>query len=147
MMRVLCDNNIFISYLLQSRSDRPVRQVIDAASSGAFTLLLPGTLLEEFVIRIGSKPYLSARIHPDEMAGAVALWRKLGETIPPIRAPIPAVTRDPKDDYLLAYAVVGQADFLVTSDMDLLILDPFGALRIVTPGEMAEILRGARIDG
>ncbi len=141
-MRVLCDSNIFISYLLQSQADSPIRQVMDAAMRGAFTLLLPGALLDEFVARIGSKPYLSTRIRSQELDAAVTVWRAIGETIPAIHAPIPAVTRDPKDDYLLAYAVVGRADFLVTGDSDLLILDRVGALRIVTAGELVEILRG-----
>ncbi|MFZ1756500.1 MAG: putative toxin-antitoxin system toxin component, PIN family [Caldilineaceae bacterium] len=140
-MRVLCDSNVFISYLLHNQMESPIRQLMDAVISRTFTLLLPGALLDEFVLRIESKPYLAARIHPDELAAAVALWREIGETVPQIHMPIPAVTRNPKDDYLLAYAVVGQADFSVTGDMDLLILGTVGALRIVTPREMVEIIR------
>jgi putative PIN family toxin of toxin-antitoxin system len=123
-MRVLFDSNIYISYLLHPQNDSPMRQVMDAAMRGAFTLLLPGVLLDQFVARIGSKPYLTIHINSTDLAAAVAIWRAISETIPPILAPIPAVTRDPKDDYLLAYAVVGQADILVTGAMDLLILDP-----------------------
>lgn len=75
-------------------------------------------------------------------AVVVTIWRAIGETIPAINALIPAVTCDPKDDYLLAHAVVGRADFLVTGDSDLLILDRVEALRIVTAGELVRILRG-----
>ena len=35
------------------------------------------------------------------------------------------VCRDPKDDKLLELAVSGKADFLVTGDKDLLVLNPF----------------------
>jgi putative PIN family toxin of toxin-antitoxin system len=41
--------------------------------------------------------------------------------------------RDPKDDKLLELAVSGFADVLVTGDKDLLVLDPFRGIRIITP--------------
>jgi uncharacterized protein len=65
----------------------------------------------------------------------------VGEVIQPIEQSIPAVTRDRKDDYLLAYAVVGAADYLVTGDEDLLVLKHVGRLRIVSPPAFAGILR------
>ena len=36
---------------------------------------------------------------------------------------IPAISRDPDDDYLLALAKVGKADILITGDKDLLVLE------------------------
>ncbi len=51
-----------------------------------------------------------------------------------------AVTRDPKDDYLLAYALVGKADYLVTGDEDLLELEQVDALKIVTAREFLTVL-------
>jgi len=41
--------------------------------------------------------------------------------------------RDPKDDMLLEIAANGRASHLVTGDADLLRLDPFEDVRIVTP--------------
>jgi uncharacterized protein len=120
--RILLDTNILISYLLNPHADRPVTQVVEAGALGAFVLLLPEALLEEMGARIVSKPYLSARIEPREVAQFTAILRSVAETIARIEEPIPAVTRDPKDDYLLAYAVVGRADYLLTGDEDLLVL-------------------------
>ena len=40
--------------------------------------------------------------------------------------------RDPADDFILEIAVEGKADYLVTGDDDLLVLDPFQNVRIVT---------------
>jgi uncharacterized protein len=45
------------------------------------------------------------------------------------------VCRDPKDDKFLELAVCGQASFLVSGDKDLLVLNPFGGIPIVTPAE------------
>ena len=43
--------------------------------------------------------------------------------------------RDPKDDKFLEIAVAGQAMFVITGDEDLLVLDPFRGIRIVTASE------------
>lgn len=41
--------------------------------------------------------------------------------------------RDPKDNKFLELAVGGNAEYLVNGDEDLLILDPFGGIRILSP--------------
>jgi putative PIN family toxin of toxin-antitoxin system len=46
--------------------------------------------------------------------------------------------RDPDDDMLLEIAVLGRADCIVTGDRDLLVLDPFGTVRILTPAAFLE---------
>lgn len=48
------------------------------------------------------------------------------------------VCRDPKDDKLLELAVSGNADFLVTGDKDLLVLNPFRGVEIITPREFLD---------
>jgi predicted nucleic acid-binding protein len=40
--------------------------------------------------------------------------------------------RDPDDDKFLETAIAGEADCLVTGDGDLLVLDPFRGVRILT---------------
>ena len=45
------------------------------------------------------------------------------------------VCRDPRDDKFLELAVSGRASFLVTGDKDLLVLNRFQGVRIVTPAE------------
>jgi putative PIN family toxin of toxin-antitoxin system len=44
-----------------------------------------------------------------------------------------SVCRDPDDDAILACALEGKADYLVTGDVDLLELKIFKGIRIVTP--------------
>ena len=50
------------------------------------------------------------------------------------------VCRDPDDDKLLEVAVIGRADCLVTGDQDLLILNPFQGIPILTPAGFLAIL-------
>ena len=49
-----------------------------------------------------------------------------------IRTPITAC-RDPRDDKFLELAVNGRADPILSSDHDLLVLDPFQGIPILTP--------------
>ena len=46
---------------------------------------------------------------------------------------IKPISRDPKDDYLLALAKMGKADLLITGDDDLLVLKKHGKTRILRP--------------
>ncbi len=45
------------------------------------------------------------------------------------------ICRDPKDDKYLQLAVDGNADFLITGDQDLLVLNPFHGIRILRPAD------------
>lgn len=141
-MRVLLDTNVLISYLLVPRPDSPLSVVIRDALEGRFTLLLTPDLVREFTHKIRTKPYLARRISPTQADRFIAALSAVAEIVPPITGAIPSVVRDPKGDYLLAYALLGRADYLVTGDRDLLVLDRVEQLRIVTPGEFVEIASG-----
>ncbi len=51
------------------------------------------------------------------------------------------ICRNAKDNYLLALAKDSQADFLITGDQDLLILQQFGITKIVTYQQFLVICR------
>ncbi len=139
-MRALLDANIFISYLLTPNRESPVVQIVKAGVRGKYTLLLSAELLEEFSHRVLSKPYLRERISQADLEELSNILSSVSEIIPEIKSQIPAVTRDPKDDYLLAYAIVGQADFLVSGDQDLLVLQKVKNCQILTPRGFSELL-------
>ncbi len=139
-MRVLLDTNVLVSYLLTPTAGGSIGTIIDALTRGAFTLLLPPDLLEELERVTTRKPHLAKRIHPDQLARLRDLLLAFGELLPAFEEPIPTVTRDRKDDYLLAYAFVNAADFLVTGDNDLLVLLNVGTLAIISPPAFAELL-------
>jgi putative PIN family toxin of toxin-antitoxin system len=141
-VRALLDSNILISYLLAPANQSPVTEIVRRGVLSDFVLLFPADLGTEMSEKAHSKPYLSKRIAPDDVGRLVAILARVSEPVPRIDEPIPAVTRDPKDDYLLAYAVLGRADYLVTGDRDLLVLRKVAAVTIVTPHEFLEVLRG-----
>ncbi len=140
-MRVLIDTNVFISYLLSGHSNSPIHTIFAAWSDGKFTLLVSGELLDEILVTVKRKPRLARRISPTIVEAFVEELQSLGENIPRIESPIPAVTRDPKDDYLLADAFVGNTDYLVTGDKDLLALrNQINEFTILTPRQFSEIV-------
>lgn len=89
---------------------------------------------------MASKEYLAQRITPNDANKLLELLAEVSEIISPIEIPIPRVCRHVKDDYLLAYALVGRASYLVTGDDDLLVLAEVESVKIVTPTDFLGIL-------
>ena len=140
-VRVLIDTNVLISYLWpSSRPGGTIDTVVEAALSGAFTWLAPEVLIAEMFTTITTKTYIAHRIGAEQAQRFVNAIHAIAEILPPIQEPIPKLVRDPKDDYLLAYALVGQADYLVTGDDDLLALGAVDRLRIISPAAFANEL-------
>ena len=105
-------------------------------------MLLPEALLDEIVVTVRSHQHLRARITAEDLEVFARLISREAEGISKIEDPIPPVTRDREDDYLIAYALVGRADYLVSGDKDLLVLDPLGDLRIVDPAAFLQVIEG-----
>lgn len=68
----------------------------------------------------------------------VRLFARLSEVVKP--GSIEKVCRDPFDDYVLAAAKEGGADYLVTEDKDLLILKNYKTVKIVNISTFKSIL-------
>ncbi len=60
------------------------------------------------------------------------------EVVEPVETPR-IVPEDPADDKLVAVALAGAADAIVTNDHHLLCLDPHGRLRILRPAEFVRL--------
>jgi uncharacterized protein len=56
------------------------------------------------------------------------------------------VCRDPKDDHVLELAVNGKAKIIVSGDQELLVLNPFRDVPIVTPAELLDRFSGESLD-
>lgn len=138
MPTALLDANIIISYLLVPVPGKIPTLIVEAGIAQIYRLLWVQEIGDELVNRIATKPYLSRRIGMAEIERLMALLARTATTVPAIPPEnIPPVSRDPKDDYLLAYAVAAGADFLVTGDDDLLTLGRQGDVEIVSPSAFA----------
>jgi putative PIN family toxin of toxin-antitoxin system len=140
---VLIDASILARALLASENPaRAVDVMLTAGAVGAFELLLPPELLIELADLVATRPYFVARVTPERRAAFLTLLQEVGTPSSPYQDPFPALTRDPGDDYLLAYAQRDSADYLVTGDRDLLDLAAdYSQPRIVDGGTFVRELR------
>ncbi|HEY0795647.1 MAG TPA: putative toxin-antitoxin system toxin component, PIN family [Acidisarcina sp.] len=136
-MRVILDTNILISALLV-QSGAP-GTIYRGWVEGAFTLLTCREQLRELRATL-RKPALVSRIRPHEAGRMVNDLQRLALMVDPL----PRVVRspDPEDDFLLAVAEAGGADYLVTGDKSgLLDLKRHERTRITSAAEFAKLLR------
>ena len=139
-MRVVIDANVFIGYLLTPNDTGILHTIVDALYENRYTLLLFEDLIEEIAQVAIRKNKLAKRILVDEIDDLLTSLKAVAEEVPPITEAIPQVVRDAKDDYLVAYAVLNHADYLVTGDKDLLTLCQVEHVKIVSSGEFARML-------
>jgi len=98
-----------------------------------------------------AKPLLAPYgLAPSDVFDVVQFLTTSSELVPPDSLDPERISplRNPNDAHILAAAIAGGADYLVTGDRDLLVLggDPaLGSLRIVTPAEFLALL--APIEG
>lgn len=135
-MRLVVDTNILVSALLAQQS--VPAQLVAHWRKGQFTLLCCEEQIEE-LRRVTRYPKIHERL-PQALAGRlVNELRGLTEMIGSL--PELDVSPDPWDNYLLALAEAGEAQFLVTGDRaDLLSLARHGQTQIVTARQMLEQL-------
>jgi uncharacterized protein len=77
--------------------------------------------------------------YPNQEADeAIALLQSQVELVTPTRFDQP-ICRDPDDDPVIGTAVAGQADCIVTGDKDLLALQQYQGIQIVSPADFSKL--------
>ncbi len=142
-MRAFLDTNVYISNLLAPAGSSPPTLVVRTALAGTYILLVSQSLLAELRSRVARKPYLAARIPMALAQELIDQLTRVAEFVPEIPEPHPSVGRDRGDDYVIAHALLGRADYLVSGDADLTSLGRVGAVEIVDPARFLAVLRGA----
>jgi putative PIN family toxin of toxin-antitoxin system len=135
-MRVVLDTNILISALLVQGG--PPGLIYRAWTEGRFTLLTCADQMTEMRATL-RKPALAARIRPHDAGRLMNDLKHFSEGVDPL----PYVSRspDPEDNFLLAAAEAGGADYLVTGDKSgLLALRKHQGTGIITARDFADSL-------
>ena len=126
-MRCGFDTNAIISAML-SRTASPGVALSRAYDTGEILVSVP--LMRE-LYDVVSLPKFDRFVTPSERERFLGLLLRDAQLVE-ITESIQAC-RDPKDDQVLELVVCGRADWIITGDADLLVLDPFSGIRIVTP--------------
>ncbi len=130
------DTNVLISGLLVAGG--PAARLLDAWLDDRFTLVTSLYQIEE-VLHVLSYPRITRRLSLSEAELTVFMQNLLTQaqvTRGDLR--LPGVTRDPKDDAIVACAVEGGAQLIVSGDQDLLVLGAFEGIAILTPRQFLE---------
>jgi putative PIN family toxin of toxin-antitoxin system len=125
--RVVIDTNVLISGLFSTTST-PALAVEKAVTKAQ--LVATRETLRELIGKLHSPRFdrYVRRERRDVLLERVASLVEIIDVLQSIRA-----SRDPKDDKFLEAAANGRADVIVTGDKDLLDLNPFRGVAIVTP--------------
>ena len=121
------DTNVLISRLLVPGGT--AAKAVDRALTGGVLLMSETTLGE--LIDVLNRPKFDPYLTNDERRRFIFLLGGVARLVPvphPVR-----VCRDPKDDKFLDVALSGGAQAIISGDKDLLTLDPFHGIRILSP--------------
>ncbi len=130
MIRAVLDSNVYISAVLFGGNPRAILQLAERRVVTCFTSMhiveeIEGTLESKFqwnetrIRRLGRRAWRAARL--------VETHIRLSDCA------------DPDDNRILECALSARADFIVTGDRHLLVLNPYRDIQIVRPREFLDL--------
>jgi putative PIN family toxin of toxin-antitoxin system len=123
--RIILDTNLWISFLI-TKDFSKLDEIIFSKKS---ILIFSQELLEEF-IEVVKRPKFRRYFAQSDIEELLETIDEYGEFIV-VKSKI-EICRDAKDNFLLSLAVDGSADFLLTGDQDLLMIEKIGKTNIKT---------------
>jgi uncharacterized protein len=123
--RIILDTNLWISFLI-SKDFSKLDEIIFSKKS---ILIFSQELLEEF-LEVVKRPKFRRYFAQTDIEELLETIDEYGEFIV-VKSRI-EICRDAKDNFLLSLAVDGKADFLLTGDQDLLMIEKIGNTNIKT---------------
>ncbi len=132
-IRVVIDTNIWISFLI----GKTIAGLSNAIINNSVQILFSEELFDE-LIEVLNRPKFKKYFSTEDIYELVSLintkveWIKITNHF--------TDCRDPKDDFLLDLIVSGEADYLVTGDEDLIVLNPYKSINILHYRDFTKIL-------
>lgn len=128
-MKIVLDTNVLIAALIS----RGVCSGLVEHCVQNHTIVASDFILNELAEKLIQKFHHSS----EEAQEAIDLLRSQVEIVRP--GPLESrVCRDPDDDMILATAITGAAECIVTGDNDLIVLSRYRNITILRPAEFAE---------
>src|SRR5436305_15272530 len=113
MIRATLDTNVLVAGIVTS-PHTVNGQVLQAWRENKYSLVLSEVILTE-LSRTLSEPYFSARLTAAQIEATVNLFHSEA-IIVPLLVTVAGVATHPEDDLILATALSGRVDYLVTRD-------------------------------
>ena len=138
-MRIVIDTNVLLSGLLWQGAPHTL---FNQARDGTVDLFMSQVLMDELARVIARQKFAGILQRtsrtPERILTELRTFAEL-VAAPPLPQP---VCRDPDDDAVLACALAAQVDLIVSGDDDLLVLEQFEGMRIVTPAQAVKLVGG-----
>jgi putative PIN family toxin of toxin-antitoxin system len=132
-MKVIFDTNVWIGFLIGKR----LSAVAEYIFNRQIIVVISEQLLQE-IKEVTCREKLKKYFLEENVLELLNLLEIIAEKFEV--KPTYFICRDPKDNFLLDLIACSKADYLVTGDNDLLVLNPFEKTVILTPGKFEEIL-------
>lgn len=138
MPKAVLDSNVIVSALIVPHG-KPA-QIILHAKQGKFICVLSAEILQE-VRGILHRQHIQKKYHPSEQAiqDLLTVLQELSVMIS-VQSVENVITNDPPDNIVLACAVEGGVDYLVSGNLHFLNLKEYRNIKMVTPAQFLEIL-------
>jgi len=134
-LRAVIDTQIFLRAVINQRS-LPAKIVYDYEDDYIF-IVSEATLAE--IEDIISRPKVRKKFEfPENQISELLIRLARGERT--IVHDIPAISRDSKDDMILACALSGNAHYIVSEDQDLLVLNTYKEIKIINALDFLRVL-------
>lgn len=128
-MRLILDTNILVSaFVFKSET----ANIVVRHAAKKHTLLFSESTFKELKSTL-LKPKFAEIVELTTIRSFIINLVRIGEFIEPTEEI--RVCRDPKDNKFLELASAGTASCIITGDKDLLILNPFRGIKIVSPSD------------
>jgi putative PIN family toxin of toxin-antitoxin system len=148
MRRVVFDSTVLISAFLSGEGGL-CHELLALARDGKFELVLSSAIILEALGTLMERKHIRTRYTYSDRR-AYRFCRGLLDMATDVlhsTQPLAGIVRDPEDDMVLACALDGQADTIVSRDKDLLSLGTFQNIPIITPEVFRQQLRDAEQSG
>lgn len=123
--RIILDTNLWINFLIT----KDYTKLDDLITSKQSIIVFSTELLEEF-LEVVNRPKFKTFFSKDDIEALLLLINEIADFVRVVAEV--NICRDVKDNFLLALAIDGQADYLLTADKDLLELGNFAGATITT---------------
>jgi putative PIN family toxin of toxin-antitoxin system len=139
-VRAVIDTNVLLSGLLWHGQPH---MLLEHVRAGTLAMVSSPALLAELADVIGRPKFDAILVRANtSRVQAMAEVRQLAEVVEPPPLPAP-VCRDPDDDEVLALALAAQVDLIISGDDDLLVLQAFEGIPILTPAQAVQRIGSA----
>ncbi len=135
--RIILDTNLWISFLITKNFS----QLDELIENKSIVLVFSDELINEF-IDVASRPKFKKFFINKEIAQILEYFDEYGVLVK-VKSKI-EICRDEKDNFLLSLAADSKADYLITGDLDLLVIKKIARTKILSFTDFMEDIQNRK---